>query len=157
MKQSTDFLLDRVKNLPEDIVAGTHYNMKDTKRRCLAYENFNQSKIAEPSVHDFFREHTLQIFPKNCALGVTEVMNSFKIYIERIETPNNFQYHDETVETKRRIMVDLNHEIAAKMKALRAVMEEGVESQLKAQKEKHVKTRMQKIREDQKEDLDQKS
>jgi len=36
-------------------------------------------------------------------------------------------------------------------------MEEGVESQLKAQKEKHVKTKMQQLREAQKEDLDQKS
>jgi len=54
-------------------------------------------------------------------------------------------------------MVDLNQEIAKKMEALKAVMEEGVERQIKAQKEKHVKTRMQKIREDQKEDLDQKS
>jgi len=59
MKQSREFLLDRVKNLPEKTVAGTHYTMDDTKRRCIAYENFNMSKVAEPSVHDFFKENTM--------------------------------------------------------------------------------------------------
>ena len=59
MKQSSAFLINRVKNLAESVVAGTHYTCEDTKRRCLIYEQFNLSKIAEPSVHDFFKEHTV--------------------------------------------------------------------------------------------------
>ena len=57
MKQTSEYLIDRVKNLPESVVAGTHYTMEITKRRCLAYEFANASKTADPSVHDFFKEN----------------------------------------------------------------------------------------------------
>jgi len=43
------------------------------------------------------------------------------------------------------------------MMKMLSVMEEGVESQLRAQKEAHIKRKMQQLREAQKEDLDQKS
>ena len=55
LKQDSDFLLNRVKNLPQNIVEGTHYTMDDTKRRLLAYKSTNMSSTADPSVHEFFR------------------------------------------------------------------------------------------------------
>ena len=66
-------------------------------------------------------------------------------------------YQDESVEAKRRILVKLNFMKNKEVDRLRMIMEEGVEAQLRAQKEKHIKQKMQQLREEQKEDLDQKS
>jgi len=84
LKQQEQFLIDRVKNLPEAVVAGTHYNVADTKRRFRAYQKANLSDVADPSVQDFFRSNQVQIFAKDCALDSEAVMNSMKIYIERV-------------------------------------------------------------------------
>lgn len=59
MKQKDEYLLTRVKNLPESVVAGTHYTVADTKRRLLLYKSANMSDTADPSVHQFFREHNV--------------------------------------------------------------------------------------------------
>ena len=48
-------------------------------------------------------------------------------------------YQDESVEAKRRILVKLNFMKNKEVDRLRMIMEEGVEAQLRAQKEKHIK------------------
>lgn len=57
LKQDDKFIIDRIKELPESEIAGTHYNMKDMKRRLDQYRKINESQVAEPSVHQFFKEH----------------------------------------------------------------------------------------------------
>lgn len=44
------FLIERVKNLPEKQIQGTHYNGSDMIRRLKAYRTSNNSEVAEPSV-----------------------------------------------------------------------------------------------------------
>ena len=56
LQQNDDYLINRVKNLDEDIVAGTHYNLKDMKRRLKTYRDANESKVADKNVSDFFNE-----------------------------------------------------------------------------------------------------
>lgn len=48
----------------------------------------------------------MQIFAKDAASKEDTLFNGIKIYIERIETPVNFQFNDESIEAKRRIMVE---------------------------------------------------
>ena len=84
LKQTDEFLIDRVRNLPEESIVGSHYNMADMKRRLKIYREENQSKIAEPSAHDFYREHNIQLFIKDAAIDNEVVFNSIKIYIERV-------------------------------------------------------------------------
>ena len=47
-------LINRVRELPEDQIFGTHYTMEDMKRRIRKYREINNSEVAEPSVQDFF-------------------------------------------------------------------------------------------------------
>lgn len=47
-------LIDRVKNLKESQLEGTHYNHADMVRRLKAYRLANNSAIAEPSVQTCF-------------------------------------------------------------------------------------------------------
>mmetsp|Transcript_16040 Transcript_16040/g.27045 ORF Transcript_16040/g.27045 Transcript_16040/m.27045 type:complete len:114 (+) Transcript_16040:1548-1889(+) len=37
LKQNDEFLIDRVRNLPESQIEGTHYNMEDMSRRIKVY------------------------------------------------------------------------------------------------------------------------
>ena len=48
------FLIDRVKNLSEEKIAGTHYTLNDMKRRLKQYRTDNNSVVGEFSVIDFF-------------------------------------------------------------------------------------------------------
>ena len=85
------------------------------------------------------------------------MFNGIKIYIERIESPVNFQFNDESLEAKRRIMVEQDIMNQAEFARKRILMEEGIERQLTKQKVAHTKANLQSIREEQKEQLDQKS
>ena len=149
--------MDRVKNLSEEQIAGTHYNAADMKRRLKAYRNVNESKVAEPSVQAFFKDLEVQQFERDAASDKDTVFNSLKIYIERFGKPNNYQSFDEDVEAQRRLNVEKHIYQKVEEEKKTDVTEDGVEKELKKQKEKHTKANMQAIREDQKEQLDQKS
>ena len=43
-----------MRDLSEKVVEGTHYNYEDMVRRLKDYRKANNSKIADPSVQDFF-------------------------------------------------------------------------------------------------------
>ena len=106
LKQQDDFLIKRVKNLPDNEITGTHNNPKDLARRLKEYRLNNESQVAEPSVQQFFKENKVQIFSKDASSPESTLFNGIKIYIERIESPINFQFNDESLEAKRRIMVE---------------------------------------------------
>lgn len=84
-------------------------------------------------------------------------MNSIKIYIERTEKPRNFMYKDASEEAARRLRVEMKHRIREEEERLKIIIEEGVERELKKQKEKHIKDNLAAIKDDQNEQLDQKS
>jgi hypothetical protein len=58
---SDEELIKRVRNLPEDVIAGTHYNNADMTRRIKAYRTANNSKVAEYSVSEFFGQRGVQL------------------------------------------------------------------------------------------------
>ena len=78
------FLIERIRALPERSLVGTHYNYEDMCRRLKAYRIANNSKVAEPSVSDFFAENNVQVFSEDCVQPQDKVVSSFKIYIERV-------------------------------------------------------------------------
>ena len=90
LTQDDSFLINRVKNLPDDVITGTHNNPKDLARRLKLYRECNESQIAEPSVQQFFKERNTQTFTKDAASSEESLFNGIKIYIERIESPINF-------------------------------------------------------------------
>jgi len=85
------------------------------------------------------------------------VWESVKIYTERIERPRNFLSNDTEKETKRRILVEQQIRAQELVSMMRDQMEQGVENQLKQQKEAQVKASQAATRERQKEELDQNS
>jgi hypothetical protein len=50
LEGDNDYLMNRVKDLSEDQLEGTHYNYNDMTRRLKSYREANNSEVAEPSV-----------------------------------------------------------------------------------------------------------
>lgn len=73
-----------MRELPEDQIAGTQYNMADMMRRIKAYRKANNSEVAEPAVQDFFREQGIKFYKENIHTRVKDAMNGLQIYIERV-------------------------------------------------------------------------
>ena len=77
-------LIQRVRELPEDQIAGTKYNMVDMSRRIKAYRLANNSTVAEPAVQDFFKQQGIKFYSENIKTRPRDALNGFKIYIERV-------------------------------------------------------------------------
>jgi adenylate kinase len=79
-------LIDRVRNLSEAEIEGTHYNAADMQRRLKSYRLANNSEVAEPSIQDFFKNqgkitlHNVDAFAQTSE----NALCSMKIYIERV-------------------------------------------------------------------------
>ena len=56
------------------------------QRRLEAYRNANNSKVAEPSVQQFFKGEGISLFEIGCDTQTDFVVNALKIYIERVST-----------------------------------------------------------------------
>lgn len=54
LEGQNDFLKTRVKELPEETTAGTHWNEEGMNRRLKAYRDANENEEGNPSVKDFF-------------------------------------------------------------------------------------------------------
>lgn len=79
----------------------------------------------------FFRQQNIQVFEKDAAISTPQVMDSLKIYIERIEKPINFMAFDIEIETRRRILVEQDLMQQAGMAQSQLHLEELVERQLR--------------------------
>ena len=55
----------RVKNLPENKIANTHWNNDDLLRRTKAYRDVNNSPIGDPSLLDYFSKWSVEIMESN--------------------------------------------------------------------------------------------
>lgn len=50
LKGDDNFLMKRIRDLPEEKITSTHYNYEDMTRRLKLYRTANNSEVAEPSV-----------------------------------------------------------------------------------------------------------
>ena len=67
------------------------------------------------------------MFVKDASMDSSVVFDSIKIYIERMERPNNFLHNDIEEETRRRILVRNDLIQAALLAQNKVRMEDGVE------------------------------
>lgn len=95
-------LMNRVMELPQDQLEGTHYTKDDMVRRLGAYRLANNSKVAEPSVQEFFKVEGIKYLCEKVSSSCKVAMSGFKIYIERNEKPFNYMTWDEQEEEIRR-------------------------------------------------------
>lgn len=99
--QKQDFLLQRVKNLPEEQIAGSHYTEQGMNRRLARYREANASDKGDPAVQDFFARNGVEVFSVDCSKEEIEAFESVRIYIERSGRPDNFLEKAEDLNEQR--------------------------------------------------------
>ena len=92
-------LIEKVKELPEEMIHGTHHNLKDMQRRLKEYRELNNNPTGIPSVTTFFEENSVDVLSMHC--NDKNCLEAEKIYVERYGKPNNYQVHDGIAEEKR--------------------------------------------------------
>jgi len=131
--------VQRVRELPEDKINGTHYNEEDMRRRIKAYREANNSQVAEPAVQDFFKQQGIKFFKEDMLTRTRDALNSFKIYIERNEKPFNFMVYDADEEEVRRKEYEVAQAAIALQRVAQRKQEENLERIIKKQKEQQTK------------------
>ena len=106
LDEDAEKLKERVKELPEDKVAGTHWNDADMDRRIKAYKDLNDSETGEPSLKDFYTKYNVDVFESNGE----DALEAYKIYIERNGKPFNYMTFDSDAEAERLRQVEAEEE-----------------------------------------------
>jgi adenylate kinase len=75
-KGDFDAIKQRVKELPEAAIQGTHYNESDMERRNKVYAETNLSEKGLYSVTDFFIEQGVTTFEQDCLRGESDIFES---------------------------------------------------------------------------------
>lgn len=85
-ESTDDFLKGRVKALPEEKVAGTHYNEEGMTRRLAAFNKVNVSEGGSSVLSTFFDEHEIEILRlKVEGMSEADIFNAIKIFVERVD------------------------------------------------------------------------
>ena len=95
-------LKERVKELPEEKVANSHWNDADMDRRIKAFRDLNNSETDDPALTDFFASHKTEIFESDG----DDSLEAFKVYIERKGKPFNYMTFAAESEEERLLAVE---------------------------------------------------
>lgn len=114
MQGTDEFLKQRVKELPEERVANTHYNEEGMNRRLAEYKKNNDSTTGESILADFFKERFIEPLVINVTNPSNDSFDNLRTFIERNGTFSNYMTHEETKELKREN--ELNEELEQQKK-----------------------------------------
>lgn len=81
---SDEFLNQRIKNLKEEDIQGTHYNENDMKRRLEAYRKLNKEGTGQPIMLDFFREHKIDVRVIKIENNQNKIFEQCRSFVERV-------------------------------------------------------------------------
>ncbi|CAG9315201.1 unnamed protein product [Blepharisma stoltei] len=154
---SDDFLINRVKALPESAIENTHYTNVDMNRRLKDYRVSNEDPSGNLAVKDFFIENSTDIFPIDCSTSENDTFESMKIYIERFGRPFNYQTHQEEAENKRIKEIEENIAAKNKKKAEQEKREEALEIDARKKREKQAKETVDKMHSDERQLLEERA
>jgi hypothetical protein len=87
--------------LPEETVAGTHWNDEGMTRRLKGYAETNESAEGNSSVKDFFEEHSTRLLTQEAEGEEEKLVEAFKVFIERDGKPFNYMTGDSENEKER--------------------------------------------------------
>ncbi|EAS02125.2 Dpy-30 motif protein (macronuclear) [Tetrahymena thermophila SB210] len=154
---SDEFLKQRVKELPEEKVAGTHYNEEGMNRRLADYRKHNEQNTGEPILFDFFKQNQIDPLIINSQNHDNEPFDNLRSFIERNGNFKNYQIHDDVQEIERE--QDLNEQLEEQRKREQAeeqARNEKEEEQRRLQEEDY-RLKMEKIKNQERDKLDERS
>lgn len=85
LESQHEFLENRIRELPEEQVEGTHYNEEGMSRRLKIYQKNNVSVGGSSVLAHFFEENGIEILTlKADQLNNNDLFNAMRIFIERV-------------------------------------------------------------------------
>lgn len=84
LKAEDAFLKQRVKELTEDKVVGTHFTEDGMNRRLKIYKDINNTEAGHQTVLDLFKERGINVFVEEASKNEKALFESMKIYVERV-------------------------------------------------------------------------
>jgi len=157
LKAEDAFLKQRVKELPEDKVTGTHFTEEGMNKRVKAYRDINNTEAGHPSVFDLFKERGINVFVEEALKNEKPLFESMKIYVERNGKPFNYMTFEHQDEQKRIEEAKQKERDNKSNKDLTKLKEEELEKDLRGQKEQFTKQRVSAIQEQERDLLDTRS
>lgn len=154
----TEFIKNRVKELPEEKTTGTHWNDADIDRRTATYNQHNKREEGEEDkkiIEDFFKQHNIPIITQDCQEEGEKVVENLKeavtsnFTIPKIEPEQ--KESDKEILQRHLEKADQEPEEEAKEDEHEKTQEEEKAEEIKA------KSRLDKIKEHERELLDLRS
>ena len=160
MTGDIEFIKNRVKELPEEKTSGTHWNDADIDRRYGVYNEYNtraeEGEDDKKLLVDFFRDHDITIFDQNCEEEEQKVIEYFQQLITENFIPPAIDQEGQ-VESDHDILTrHLENRVEEKEEIIDEEQQELKEEEAKAEEIK-AKTRLDKIKEQERELLDTRS
>lgn len=85
LEATNEFLQNRVRDLPEEVVEGTHYTEEGMRRRLEEYFKNNVSEGGVSVLSTFFDENHIEILRlKYGNITNEEIFKAMRIFIERV-------------------------------------------------------------------------
>ena len=95
LKATNEFLTIRAKSMPEQLVAGTHYNDEGMKRRLQAYRDASVPDKQSLPMQEFFISHKIDMHDIDSSLEEAVNLENIMKYIERSGKPFRYAVQDE--------------------------------------------------------------
>ena len=157
IKGAQDQLIQRVKSLPEDILAGTHWNDEGMKRRLQKYKEENLNEKGAPAVQDFFIRNSVDVFTVDCLKAEVEAFESLKIYVERAGRPYNFFVSPEELEKEHVADMERKEADLNAQKNFEAERQDAIEQEARTHREQQALMQFEQIKMKEREILETKS
>jgi adenylate kinase len=81
---SDEFLFKRVRNLPEENIAGTHLEEDGMIRRLEQYRKLNDTSKGFPILLTFFAEHKLAVLNVNVEMTKADIFNTLRSFVDKV-------------------------------------------------------------------------
>ena len=101
LEGNNDFLKQRVKELPEETVSGTHWNDEGMTRRLKGYRESNENEEGAPSVKEFFESQQLNVLVEDAENEEEKNLEAYKVFVEKEGKPYNYMTGDQENEKER--------------------------------------------------------
>ena len=116
-----DFLKQRLKNMAEFNLTGTHYTEEGMNRRLGLYKTSNESIKGDPSLTDFFTKNKVEVVCLDSKSSEGELIQKAKIFFERNGEIKNYQKFDEVEEVELQSNFDEKLQVEVREQAVDAV------------------------------------
>ncbi|EGR29938.1 hypothetical protein IMG5_145930 [Ichthyophthirius multifiliis] len=154
LEGNEEFIRQRIKEIPEDKLTNIHYNEEGMNRRFTLYKQYNNATQGNQVLSDFFQQNNIETFKVDI-----QDENLFEQIQNFIERNGKFNINEEVNQLQENLTAQYNEEDDNKdiLEQENQKQKEEKEKDLKRQQEEENKIKLEKIKNQEREKLDERS